>query len=76
MDGKNRRMAGRKGYSSLDEIRGAALPNILKTAEVARQPEAFMQRSTLKNAPVAACKRSCFYEAITTDESRGSDKQK
>lgn len=55
-----------KGYSSMDEIRGIALPNILKTAEVVRAPEnVYAKVNTEKCTKCGVCKRSCFYDAIT-----------
>ena len=55
-----------KGYASLDEIRGIALPNILKTAEVVRAPEnVYAKINTDKCTKCGVCKRSCFYDAIT-----------
>jgi dihydropyrimidine dehydrogenase (NAD+) subunit PreA len=55
-----------KGYKSLDEIRGIALPNILKTAEVERAPEGvYAKVDTSKCTKCGVCKRSCFYNAIT-----------
>ncbi len=55
-----------RGYSSLDEIRGIALPNVLKTAEVERAPEGVFARVDYdKCTKCGVCKRSCFYDAIT-----------
>ncbi|MDR0602098.1 MAG: 4Fe-4S binding protein, partial [Treponema sp.] len=55
-----------KGYKSLDEIRGIALPNILKTAEVERSPAGVYARvDANKCTKCGVCKRSCFYGAIT-----------
>jgi dihydropyrimidine dehydrogenase (NAD+) subunit PreA len=55
-----------KGYKSLDEIRGMALPNILKTAEVVRAPEGIHAVVDFpKCTRCGICKRSCFYDAIT-----------
>lgn len=55
-----------KGYNSLDEIRGIALPNILKTAEVERAPEGVCAAVDAgKCTKCGVCKRSCFYDAIT-----------
>lgn len=54
-----------KGYSSLDEIRGIALPNILKTAEVERRPEGvYATVDYNKCNHCGTCVRSCFYDAI------------
>ena len=55
-----------RGYSSLDEIRGIALPNILKTAQVERAPEGVYAKVDYdKCTKCGVCKRSCFYDAIT-----------
>ena len=54
-----------KGYRSLDEIRGIALPNILTTAEVERVPEnVYAKVDYEKCTRCGVCKRSCFYDAI------------
>ena len=55
-----------RGYNSLDDIRGIALPNILKTAEVVRAEEGiFGMIDSEKCTKCGVCKRSCFYDAIT-----------
>ena len=55
-----------RGYNSLDDIRGMALPNILKTAQVERAPEGiFAKVNYEKCTKCGVCKRSCFYDAIT-----------
>jgi dihydropyrimidine dehydrogenase (NAD+) subunit PreA len=55
-----------KGYKSLDEIRGIALPNIVKTAEVPRKPENIRATIDTKKCTLCGtCLRSCFYDAIT-----------
>ena len=54
-----------KGYDSINDIRGIALPNILKTAEVEREPEGvFAEVNTDKCIKCGVCTRSCFYDAI------------
>jgi dihydropyrimidine dehydrogenase (NAD+) subunit PreA len=54
-----------KGYNSLDEIRGIALPNILKTSEVERAPEGvYASVDYEKCTKCGVCVRSCFYDAI------------
>jgi len=54
-----------KGYNSLDEIRGIALPNILKTKDVVRAPEGVhAQVDYNKCNKCGMCTRSCFYDAI------------
>lgn len=55
-----------KGYSSINEIRGIALPNILKTAEVERAPAGVYAKVDFdKCTRCGVCKRSCFYDAIS-----------
>ena len=54
-----------KGYKSLNDIRGIALPNILKTADVPRKPENVKATiDTKKCTKCGVCLRSCFYDAI------------
>ncbi|HEY8462757.1 MAG TPA: 4Fe-4S binding protein [Bacillota bacterium] len=54
-----------KGYNSIDEIRGIALPNILKTAEIERAPEGvYAVVDYSKCTKCGICTRSCFYDAI------------
>lgn len=55
-----------KGYQSLQDIRGIALGNILKTADVPRKPaNVEMVIDTGKCTRCSVCLRSCFYDAIT-----------
>jgi len=57
-----------KGYSSINDVWGLALPNILKTSEVERFPEGvYAKVNTDKCIKCGVCKRSCFYNggAIT-----------
>ena len=55
-----------KGYKSIDGMRGVALPNILKTADVPRKPENIrVIIDTKKCTRCGICPRSCFYDAIT-----------
>ena len=55
-----------KGYKSLDDMRGVALPNIIKTAEVPRKPDNIRAViNTEKCTRCGICLRSCFYDAIT-----------
>ena len=55
-----------KGYKSLDEMRGVALSNIIKTADVPREPENIKATiDTAKCTRCGICLRSCFYDAIT-----------
>jgi dihydropyrimidine dehydrogenase (NAD+) subunit PreA len=55
-----------KGYKSVNEMRGVALPNIVKTAQVPRAPENVkVAIDTAKCNKCGVCLRSCFYDAIT-----------
>lgn len=55
-----------KGYGSLDEIRGIALKNIVKTADVPRKPtNVGMAIDVAKCTRCGVCLKSCFYDAIT-----------
>jgi dihydropyrimidine dehydrogenase (NAD+) subunit PreA len=59
-----------KGYNSLDEIRGIALPNILKTAEIERATEGvYAVVDYDKCNHCGTCLRSCFYDAIKVTKS-------
>ncbi|MBU0464013.1 MAG: 4Fe-4S binding protein [Proteobacteria bacterium] len=55
-----------KGYKSLDDMRGIALPNIVKTSDVPRKPENIKATiDTTKCNRCGICLRSCFYDAIS-----------
>jgi dihydropyrimidine dehydrogenase (NAD+) subunit PreA len=55
-----------KGYQSINDIRGLALPNMVKTSEVPRKPtNVGMAIDTTKCTRCGVCLRSCFYDAIT-----------
>jgi dihydropyrimidine dehydrogenase (NAD+) subunit PreA len=55
-----------KGYRSLKDIRGIALKNVIKTAEVPRKPQnVAMKIDAEKCTRCGVCLRSCFYDAIT-----------
>lgn len=55
-----------KGYKSVNEMLGVALPNILKTADVPRKPENVrVIIDTKKCTRCGICLTSCFYDAIT-----------
>lgn len=59
-----------KGYESLDDIRGKALPNILTTAQVIREPvDVFATIDQSKCDHCGVCVRSCFYDALTVTRS-------
>ncbi len=54
-----------RGYDSLDQIRGMALPNILKTRDVPRAPEGVHAVVDFNRCDrCGMCTRSCFYDAI------------
>lgn len=54
-----------KGYKSVNEMRGVALKNIVKTADVPRKPtNVLMVIDTKKCTKCGICIRSCFYDAI------------
>jgi len=54
-----------KGYKSVNEMRGVALPNIVKTAQVPRAPQNVKTViDTTKCNKCGVCLRSCFYDAI------------
>jgi len=57
----------KKGYSSLKEIRGIALKNIMTTKEVERNPPAKVQVIPNKCIGCGECVISCFYDAITVE---------
>ncbi len=55
-----------KGYHSLKDIRGMALKNVVKTADVPRKPQNIgMKIDADKCTRCGVCLRSCFYDAIT-----------
>jgi dihydropyrimidine dehydrogenase (NAD+) subunit PreA len=55
-----------KGYRSLKDIRGIALKNVVKTADVPRKPQNIgMKIDADKCTRCGVCLRSCFYDAIT-----------
>ena len=55
-----------KGYQSLADIKGLALPNMVKTSDVPRKPTNIgMVIDTTKCTRCGVCLKSCFYEAIT-----------
>jgi dihydropyrimidine dehydrogenase (NAD+) subunit PreA len=55
-----------KGYKSISDIKGLALPNMVKTFEVPRKPaNVGMVIDTKKCTRCGVCIRSCFYEAIS-----------
>lgn len=54
-----------KGYESLEDIRGIALPNIITTKFVDREPEGVHAAiDANKCNKCGVCTRSCFYDAI------------
>lgn len=59
-----------KGYQSLDEIRGCALPDITTIEELAKEPalQAYIDQELCNNCGI--CHVKCFYQAIKWDEER------
>lgn len=55
----------KKGYQSLDEIRGIALPYITTTEELAKLPPKFASIDENKCTHCGICERVCMYRAIT-----------
>jgi len=55
----------KKGYDSIDELRGRALKNIVTTKEVERAPPASVHVDQKKCIGCDECVMSCFYDAIT-----------
>jgi dihydropyrimidine dehydrogenase (NAD+) subunit PreA len=54
-----------KGFNSLEEIKGIALPNIMKTKDVVRAPEGVHAVVNFNEcSKCGVCVRSCFYDAI------------
>ncbi|BCV21317.1 tRNA-dihydrouridine synthase [Moorella sp. Hama-1] len=60
----------RKGYKSIDDFRGIALPYIKTVEELAQEPPRFatINMSLCKNCDI--CSRVCFYGAIHQEEGR------
>lgn len=54
-----------KGYKSLDEIRGIALPHITTTEELAKLPPLFAKIDEEKCTNCGICKKVCMYRAIS-----------
>ncbi|MHB1405806.1 MAG: 4Fe-4S binding protein [Desulfitobacteriaceae bacterium] len=56
-----------KGYKSLDEIRGIALPYITTTEELAKLPSLFAGINEDKCTNCGICERVCMYRAISSN---------
>ncbi|MEL7564471.1 MAG: 4Fe-4S binding protein [Dehalobacterium sp.] len=54
-----------KGYQSLDEIRGIALPHIAPVEELAKLPAKYAYIDTDKCNNCGLCSKVCFYRAIS-----------
>ncbi|ATW27672.1 4Fe-4S dicluster-binding protein [Candidatus Formimonas warabiya] len=57
-----------KGYQSLDEIRGIALPHIAPVEELAKLPSKHAQIDPDKCNNCGTCMRVCFYRAISAGD--------
>lgn len=58
-----------KGYKSLDEIRGIALPHITTVEELAKLPPKFANIDAEKCTSCGICEKVCFYRAIRAGDS-------
>ncbi|OGO80133.1 MAG: hypothetical protein A2Y21_06535 [Clostridiales bacterium GWC2_40_7] len=58
----------KKGYKSLDEIRGIALPHITTVEELAKLPAMYAAINTEKCTKCGLCEKVCFYRAISKGE--------
>ncbi|SFG47798.1 dihydropyrimidine dehydrogenase (NAD+) subunit PreA [Desulfotomaculum arcticum] len=56
-----------KGYQSLDEIRGIALPYITTTEELAKLPPMFANIDEDKCTNCGICQKVCMYRAISSN---------
>jgi len=60
-----------KGYESLNELRGIALKNILRSKDIERAPKGvYMNVDREKCIGCGECVLSCFYEAIRLEEGK------
>ena len=58
----------KNGYSSLNEIRGAALKNVISTAKVERNPPYHVVSDPTRCIGCGECVISCFYDAVTVSD--------
>lgn len=58
----------RKGYRSLDEIRGIALKDITTVEELAKEPPLFASIDPERCVHCGKCKTVCFYRAISESD--------
>lgn len=66
----------RKGYGSLDEIRGIALERIAPVEELAKLPPLHAEIDASLCTACGLCSRSCFYRAIEPGESYRVEKER
>lgn len=57
-----------KGYKSLDEIRGIALPHITSVEELAKLPPKFANIDSDMCTDCGMCEKVCFYRAISAGD--------
>ena len=57
----------RKGYNSIEDFRGIALPHIVTIDEYADYPRKWATLDRIKCQPCALCFKVCFYDALHRD---------
>jgi len=61
------RFMERKGYQSIEDFRGIALPHITTIEEYTTYPRKWVALAREKCRPCALCFRVCFYDALISD---------